>query len=193
MEGMNEEPYDAFRTQIGQLGSLTVRAAIPANLGQLWDMRQRDKWFTCNSLQLIQCEAAFSPHIPYILQFFPSLRVLTLISCGGREDTEPPQREKGWSFMTDSLWRGRAPLESFHLEQFFGWEIAVLGVIHTLQFTITAVIAGDIINHFQDEELYPCLRILRTEGRYITSDLEEICARRGIVLESNAQPLLFHE
>jgi hypothetical protein len=196
MEGMNEEVYDAFRTQIGQLGSLTVRAAFHADLGQLWDMGQRDKWFTCNnltSLRLIQCVAASAPHIPYILQFFPLLRTLTLISCGDDEDTEPPQREKGWSFTTDSLWRGREPLESIHLEHLFGWEIAALGVIHTRELTIATVIEGDVINPFRDEELYPCLWILRTEGRSITSDLEEICARRGIVVESNARPLLFYE
>lgn len=194
MEGMNEGPYDAFRTQIGQLGSLTIRAAFHGDLGQLWDIRQRDKWFTCNNLttlQLIQCVAASAPHIPYILQFFPLLQNLTLVSCGDEDDIETPQHEQGWSFTTDSLWQGRAPLESFHLEHVFGWEIATLGAIHTRQLTIAVVVEGNIINHFRDEEVYPYLRTLRTEGRYITSGLEETCARRGIVLESNAQPLLF--
>jgi hypothetical protein len=195
VERMDEGPYDAFRTQIGQLTSLTVRAAFNGDLGQLWDMKQRDKWFTCNnitSLQLIQCVAASAPHIPYILQFFPLLRTLTLVSCGDDEDIEPLQREKGWSFTNDSLWRGRAPLESFHLEHVFGWELTALGAIHTRQLTIAVLVEEDIVNPFRDEEIYSCLRILRTEGRYITSDLEGICARRGIVLESNARPLLFH-
>jgi hypothetical protein len=195
MEKMNEGPYDAFRTQIGQLGSLTVRAAFHTGLGQLWDIMQRDKWSTCNNLtnlQLIQCVAASAPHIPYILQFFPLLRALTLVSCGDGEDTEPPQREKGWSFTEDSLWQGRTPLESFHLEHVYGWEIAALGVIHTRQLTIAAAVEDDV-NPFRNEELYPCLLLLRTEGQYITSDLEDICARRGVMLESNAQPLLFHE
>jgi hypothetical protein len=190
---MDESLYEALRTRIGKLHSLTIRAAFQENLEPLWSITQRERWLSCHNLttlQLVQCVGVATPQVPYILQSFPSLRTLFLASCGGVEVAEAPQREQGWSFAKDSAWQDRLPLETFHLERVFHWEISILGAIHTSKLIVAAVIKGKLIDSFRDEELFPHLRILKIEYQDIDPDLEVICAKRGITLEPDALCLL---
>jgi hypothetical protein len=192
-ERMDESLYDALRTQIGKLRSLTIRSAFQEDLEPVWSIARREKWLSCHNLttlQLVQCAGVATPHVPYVIQSFPSLRTLILASCGGRGVPWVPQREKGWSFTKDSVWQDRPPLEMFHLERVFYWEISTLGVIHTSKLIIADVIEGKLIDSFRDEELFPHLRTLKIEHQDIDPDLEVICAKRGIILEPDALRLL---
>jgi hypothetical protein len=192
VHGMDERLYDALRAQIGKLHSLTIRKALHEDLEPMGGVEQRDRWFKCynlTSLQLIQCTGASTQHVLYMLQFFPSLRNLVLVSCGGLAQAIFPRRERGWS-LRKSLWQDRTPLETFHLERVFAWEILDFGVIHTRILTVADILEG-LFNPCGDEEIYPHLRTLRINALYLNPDLEAMCKKRGIAIESIARSLKF--
>jgi hypothetical protein len=215
LDSMTTAAYDALRNQLGNLRSLTIRGALRRQLGQIWGIEQRGRWFpslNLTKLQLIHCPSAYAPHIPHVVQLFPALKTLFIAGCGNSADVIPTKREEGWSVRKDALWGRRAPLESIRLECMAAWEVAALGAIHTEELIITALNGGKIIDAFEDKELYPRLKLLRTEPQYkdlpstpsedaggdgqkphssLAPTLSQICKERGIILKYDVEALMF--
>jgi hypothetical protein len=215
LDSISMANYNALRNQLGNLRSLTIRGALRPELGQVWEIEQQGRWFpSCNltKLQLIHCQSAYAPHIPHIVQLFPALKTLFIAGCGDTTDVKLTKREQGWSVRKDALWRRRAPLESIRLECMDAWEIAALGAIHTEELIITALDGGTITDAFEDKEIYPHLRLLRTELQYkdlpsipsedaggndqippsrLAPTLPQICGERGIVIRYDVEALMF--
>jgi hypothetical protein len=212
LDSISMANYNALRNQLGNLRSLTIRGALRPELGQIWEIEQQGRWFpSCNltKLQLIHCQGAYAPHIPHIVQLFPALKTLFIAGCGDSTDVKPTKREQGWSVRKDALWRRRTPLESIRLECMDAWEIAALGAIHTEELIVTALDGGTITDAFEDKEIYPHLRLLRTELQYqdipsedaggndqippssLAPTLPQICGERGIVIRYDVEALMF--
>jgi len=203
--------YDSLRKQLGNLRSLTIRGALILNLGYIWRKDQQVKWFpskNLTNLQLIHCACAYAPHIPHVVQVFPALRTLFIAGCGSSWDVIPPRREAGWSIKGDTIWKRQAPLESIRLECMAPWEVIALGVMRTNTLIITAMDPGTIEDAFRDEEIYPGVKILRTEPQYKRDpsvppeqegpsnqnrrpNLAQICAERAITIVYDVKALMF--
>lgn len=165
-EWMSKETYALLQSSpFPNLESLTVRYSF--RHAELWsnDPAERNKWCPCTSLvrlQLINCQTAYSPEIPLMVQQFENLQELLVSTCGYSGDIIPPRRGPGWSKEPGALCRNRKPLRIFTIEHMTEWEILALGTIPTLTLVSANVRREDLIRSLElDSELFPGMTVLR--------------------------------
>lgn len=208
-ESMYWEIYELIRKDFPNLTSLTVRHSFRRHL---WDdnYSARIAWspkYRLTRLQLVNCQTAYAPEIPFFLQIFESLEELTISTCGWVGDERPLQiREQGWSKEPGALCKMRRPLKWLKLEHMIDWEVKALGVIPTTELSLIHWNAAELIEPFKDdEELFPGLKVLRMHQRWIGDEEEkqdkqmkksygevllEICEKRGIELRRDAERMM---
>jgi hypothetical protein len=164
-EWMSKETYALLQASpFPNLDSLTVRYSF--RHAELWsyDPAERNKWRPGTSLvrlQLINCQTAYSPEIPLMVQQFENLQELLVSTCGYSGDIIPPRRGPGWSREPGALCRNRKPLRVFTIEHMAEWEVLGLGTIPTMTLVSANVRREHLLRALEvDSELFPGMTVL---------------------------------
>lgn len=155
--------YDTLRAHFPSLESFTIRRSLRSHLGRIWDPNEQSKWHpkqNLTRLHIIDCLAAYAPHIPELVRHFKALKYLLVSTCGSWEDEYPPPRPTGWRMKPDALYDSRR-LDVAHVEHMAFWEILALGIIPTRKLILSNIQRGDFIGAVQaDSDIFPHLETL---------------------------------
>jgi hypothetical protein len=201
MEKISGELYARLRPFVVHLKALTIRRAFRVSYGRIWEPFRSMQWSPSVRLQrlnLIDCSNAYAPHIPELVGHFKSLRYLVVSTCGDETDLEIGSRVKGWSHSSDALCKNHIPLEEFHIEHMYEWEMSAMATIPTKKLITSRVENGQLIDVFlKDREVFPGLQFLSIESNWTPEDdivaqeaqkkdLERMCRERSVVLSLDA-------
>jgi hypothetical protein len=215
METIPSDLYIQVRSLVNDLTSLTVRRAFRISNGHIWDPYQGARWSPSSQLQrlnLIDCSNAYAADIPELVDHFKALRYLIVSTCGDESDPIPETRPKGWSRSPDALCNRRTPLDEFHFERLYEWEIVVVGTIPTKRLMISSSDKKDLISVLEkDKEVFPGLEYIgiAEELRFrfqqpitlddleatdsteatLKDDLVKICMERDVMLNLDVEPI----
>ncbi|PVF99528.1 hypothetical protein CPB86DRAFT_703109 [Serendipita vermifera] len=198
MEKTSKELYGQLRPLVTDLQALTIRRAFRISFGRIWEPFNCIQWSPSTQLQrlnLIDCSNAYAPHIPELVGHFKSLQCLIVSTCGDETDLQILPRTHGWSHSPGALCKHHIPLEMFHVEHMYEWEINAMGTIPTRKLISSRVEIRQLIDVFlKDKEVFPGLQYLSIENNWTPIDdkksqeeeLQKICRERSILLDWNA-------
>jgi hypothetical protein len=209
VSSLDESTYDLIRSELTSLRSLSARRTFWGNIPKIWEFPSARHWSpnpNLTRLQLMNCENAYSAHIPNLVRHFVGLQYLVVSTCGDWEDqiiSMPLSKSR----YTDpsALCNVRKPLKSFQIEHMEDWELAAMGDIPTEKLIITNTEGQHLGAAFQaDRDLFPSLRCLQIESQVLQKDgkimpvtysekamsiLRTVCAARSIELRNDAEGL----
>jgi hypothetical protein len=201
VESISMESYNIIRTKFLSLKVATFRNSLRATLGRPWAPNQTHSWVhwkNLKKLQLRKCEAAYSAHIPSLVQNLPALRELLVSTCGVPTDPVITRLPIEWHLLPDALYKTHAPLDIFHIEHMDDWEMRAMGTIPTRTLMVTSIQSMHLLTILEeDKNLFPGLATLRL-GPYPGQrtdllnnsrwrQLVDICDARDIEIRRDAE------